>query len=257
MSYTLSSADQSSPMEDLASSGKVFALLRPANAAARKAYDATLKVAADHPTRFGYANRYVQSEPGPVGAESGSAIGDDEDVLEFGSFKFSLDISPSRPWNGWYLGIGWGDYRCEGMLLERPFRVADILLGPPTVDSQSLGLEKEHARIFLDPESGRVVLEARHSLTIGRDVTKNIQDSAHHVLEHNEQISIGDCVYVFEHTNFFNHPTFRDDLSVFLKAQALPPLPVLDARTLALLAALQKESDERMKAQWPLGWGQP
>ena len=254
MSYTLSSTDQSSPVEDLASSGKVFALLRPANAAARKAYDATLKVAADYPTRFGYANKFVQSEPEPVGAESGSGIEEDEDVLEFGSFKFSLDILPSTR-HGWYLGICQGVE--DGWHFESSCLLADILLGPPTVESQSLGLETRHARIFPDSESGRAALEARCSVTVGGDVPQTIRDSALRVLEHKEQIRIGDCLYVFEHTDFFHQPTFRENLSVFLNWQGayqLPPsLPMFDAQTSA--SGHWQEHEERVAAQQYLLWG--
>ena len=200
----MSSTDQIQMHELLQYDFQIFAKLRPANLSARIAYEASVKLAVDDPTRFGYVNRFVHPDSGYDAA--GGDMEGEGDASDTGYFKFSLSVLPKNPTDGWYLGTGQE---------TSDYAQIDVLLGPPTAELKRLGLKGKHARLFFHKDSCRIIIEAKATVTIGKDGATTIRDSEHHVLEHNEMIKVGHCLYVFEHTPFYVSPMFFTSISQF------------------------------------------
>ena len=73
-----------------------------------------------------------------------------------------------------------------------------------------------------------MVLEARHSVTVsGRGGTITIGKAGSHVLENEETLLIGDCVYVFEYTSYFQTGGFEAELTRYM--QKISPLWTMNA----------------------------
>jgi len=193
----------------------IFAWLRPFNRIAREAFDATVNTTIKHPLEFEHARKFLHITPtrerrlGSVFTEDEDSAADPEPVSQWiGAFKYSLKNLPRNPGRGWYLGTGRGPSRLGEV---------DILLAPPTDSWAKLGIASKHARLFFHLESCRVVLEARHTVTIGRDGSEVFRQSNSRVLEQGGLISIGDCVYTFEFTDHFATSEFNGCLSRFMK----------------------------------------
>ena len=185
---------------------EVFAILRPTNLSARKAYDGSVKLAIDDADKFAYVNRTVLADPGYDAA--GGNLQEDEGITEWGYFKLSLSVPPHNPEEGWYLGTSRGISE-HGEI--------DVLLGPPTAASESMGLGPKHARIFMHRDTCKIVIEAKDAVKLGQDDTTIIQDSARRVLENGEMIQFGSCLYSFEITKYPREPAFENYVSAFMK----------------------------------------
>lgn len=192
----------------------VFARLSPLSQNACAAYDATVTAVAKH-EKFEHNRQYLEAvhcskrarsvftEDGETGDPTES-----EPKQWVGSFTLSLSRPPRHLARGWYLGTGRG---------ESFENEVDLLLAPPTDEWTKLGVAGKHARFFLNPEIGRIMLEARHTVFLGSDSTQTLTQSAIRVLAPGELICIGDCAYSFEYTELFTTRAFEEQLSQFMK----------------------------------------
>ncbi|KAI9812058.1 MAG: hypothetical protein M1826_002977 [Phylliscum demangeonii] len=204
-----------------ASSPDVFARLLPLRGPASDAIDAVVKIVILEPSKFSHHRRFIHIEEGPV-RESTVFTEDEREVgraateavrriQKTASFQLSLTTLPTNPAEGWYLGTSRGRSSTEDV---------DLLLAPPTGRRMRRDVAGRHARLFLHPESCRVVVEARHTITLGRRGTTDpvAPDAAGHP-------ALRDCqdwrmlvyLYTFEYTDFFSTPAFDEQLSAYMK----------------------------------------
>lgn len=209
----------SEDVTDISQAG-IFALLRPLNSHAREAYNATINVLAKDSIKFKHIRQFVSADScrarraDSVFTEDGDLDDDDSRMLQWtGAFKFKLDILPYNPTQGWYIGTN------RGRALED--RV-DILLAPPSGKWTKFRIAGKHARLFIHKDSCRMVLEARHTVTIGRNGASVLNRSMNHVLEQGEMINIGSCVYAFEYASFFTTSGFEAELHQFMQKHHKP-----------------------------------
>ena len=193
----------SSPQESETDDEKEFASLRPLNPRTEDAFDAALNNAIKRPHAYSHPRRFFHASRS---SRARSVFSDDNDTVPNpetqwkGCFKLSLEVLPRKPAEGWYFGT----------------RESDILLAPPPKKKRDWRVAGRHARIFFHRESGRFMIEARHTLTVGVTrpaVIKNVS----HILEDGSYLGIGDCVYVFELTEFTKTPAFQECLSTFME----------------------------------------
>ena len=188
-----------------------FALLRPITENARNAFDATVNAVMKNSPKFDHFHQFLHLDEREaqravsVYTEDGS-----EEAIQpgqwTGEFKFSLEASLNDP-QSWWLGS-----QCLP-------GETDILLAPGDCHEE-LRIAKRHARLFLHPESYRLVLEARHSVVIGRVCTKMmaLTKMKQQILEDGNVIVIGpSCTYSFQYTEFFRTSSFADSLSQYKK----------------------------------------
>lgn len=199
-------ADETSRKDDSA-----FALLRPITENARNAFDATVNAVIknapklDHFLQFLHIGEKKAKRAVSVYTEDGSEEATESEQWT-GAFKFSMDASPNDP-QSWWLGS-----QCI------PEKI-DVLLAPGN-RHKKLRIAQKHARLFLHPESYRLVLEARHSVVIGRVCAdmKALTKMKQQVLEDGDTIIIGpSCTYSFQYTEFFRTSLYADSLSQFRK----------------------------------------
>ena len=199
-------ADDTTENDDTA-----FALLRPITENARNAFDATVNAVIKNAPKFDHFRQFLHIDEirvrraVSVYTEDGSEEATEPEQWT-GEFKFSLDAIPNDP-QSWWLGS-----QC---LPEQ----MDVLLAPGDRHKE-LRIAHKHARLFLHPESYRLVLEARHSVVIGRVCTKmrTLTKMEQQVLEDGDMIIIGPlCTYTFQYTKFFLTPLYADSLSQFRK----------------------------------------
>ena len=190
----------------------VFARLSPLSHNAREAYDATVTAIAKH-ERFQHNRQFLEAVQCPkrarsVFTEDGEAADPTESESQWiGSFTLSLTKLPRHLARGWYLGTG------RGESLENE---VDFLLAPPTDKWTKLEIAGNHARLFLKPEIGRIVLESRHTVHLSSGGAQTLVQSAHRVLAPGELLCIGDCAYSFQYTDFFTTRTFEEQLFQFM-----------------------------------------
>jgi len=128
----------------------------------------------------------------------------------------------------------------------------DFLLSAPR---QAKDIAGKHAVIFLHPRSCRLVLGARHKTTMqapdGRAAMITISKSAASVqLGSEEQIRIGDCVYLFEYLDFAKSETHGEQLALFMKETHGPNWEGL----LQLLSSSPEDTRMRLhNYSWSLG----
>ncbi|MCJ1244814.1 hypothetical protein MMC30_002014 [Trapelia coarctata] len=192
----------------------VFAWLRPFNQDACDAFDATVNAVIKNSDIFEHFRQFLHLEGKKV-QRAGSVFTEDEDDNNAkklgeneqwrGAFKFSLE-SPRNDPTSWRLGS-----QCS------PDRI-DILLAPGD-RWKRLKVAHSHARLYIHRESYRMILEARHTVTIGRNCPKPITNLNSQVLEDGELVIIGACTFIFEHTEFFTTPTFQTSLQQVLNGQ--------------------------------------
>ena len=79
-------------------------------------------------------------------------------MTDINAFKIEIadGIVPSCPSEGWWLG--------SGSESDSPSKIG-LMLATPS-DSHSLGVSGKQARIFIHPEPGLLVIEARRPTTI-------------------------------------------------------------------------------------------
>lgn len=204
----------------------VFALLRPLDGPATEAFAATVNAVIKNSSTYNHHRQFLRlhdrahrahstftedEEDGDAGAHRPPLSLTDEE-LRLGSFKLRLQAPPSRPAQGWYLGTARGQSSVEDI---------DILLAPPTDKWTHMKIAAKHARLFIHSNSCRIVLEARHSIIIASNGVKTLRQSTQ-VLEHGELFKIGQCLYSFEYTPFFNTSEFATDLAKYMRQHHQP-----------------------------------
>ena len=191
--------------------GSAFALLRPITENARIAFDATVNAVIKNAPKLDHFRQFLHiGEERAKRAVSVYTEDESEEATEpelwTGEYKFSLDASSNDP-QSWWLGS-----ECL------PGQI-DVLLAPGD-RHKGLRIARKHARLFLHPESYRLVLEARHSVVIGRVCTKmqTLTGMEQQTLEDGDMIVIGpSCTYSFQYTEFFQTSLFAGSLSQFRK----------------------------------------
>lgn len=201
-------ADETEEDED-----STFALLCPITENARDAFDATVNAVIQNAPIFDHFKQFLRYGEKRVKRARSIHSGDQSDeVLEpeqwMGEFKLSLDISPNDP-QSWWLGS-----QC---LPEE----TDLLLTPGN-GVKGLRIAHKHARLFLHPETYRLVIQPHHSVTIGRtgSTLQTLTRNDQRILEDGDVIMVGpNCVYSFRYTNFYRTALFTDSLQQYRKRE--------------------------------------
>ena len=186
----------------------IFAFIRPHSPAACAAFDAIVNGAIKHPEKYIFSRQFLHIEdhrrkraPGVYTEDGDTEISPSQWP---GAFKLCLNTTPRKPTKGWYLGSS-----CDA---------ADIVLAPSTRRwLAATRIAGKHARLFFHPDSYRLVLEARHTITTTKTGVEVFRGSKCRVIEHGELFAINDCTYTFELTDLFGSPDFAEELSVFMK----------------------------------------
>lgn len=97
----------------------------------------------------------------------------------------------------------------------------EIPLAPPSEDWRHLKISSRHARNFSLPESCRMVLEARHTVSMSKTEPKIVRKLETCVLEHCSVVSIGDCIYTFEYGDHFLTDAFLIQMSEFFEGNGM------------------------------------
>lgn len=190
----------------------VFAWLRPHSDTAREAFSASVNSALKYGDKYEHVRQFLCVTERDNVARSPFTEDDAEpgnEPLQWsGAFMLSLKVRPRDPAKGWYLGTN----------RRRQPQEVDILLAPPTETWANKRIASKHARLFFHEQSCRMMLEARHTVTITKNGAAIITQSRSHVIEDGELIEIGACSYIFEYTKLHSTPTFQQDLVQFMKA---------------------------------------
>ncbi len=242
------------PLVGYEQSQQPFARLVPISRAARQAFESAVDAIKQDPDGHVHVRRNMVIEP--VRHESISVASDftdseaaeaegqhDTPLYRFkGYFCFRLDNPPRVPRIGWVLG--------DGRSLAA--RQVDFLLSAPR---QARDIAGKHAIIFLHPRSCRLVLGARHRITMqapdGGGTTVTLSKSAVSAqLGLEEQIRIGDCAYLFEYLHFAKSETHGQQLALFMKQTHGPNWEGL----LQLLSSSPEDTPVRLHTYtWSLG----
>lgn len=196
----------------------VFAWLRPVNTLACEAFDATVNTVIkddldfdlDHFYKFLHCdsrqNRAVSvySEDGDSSHQQSSA----PPHRWAGAFGFCLTHLPQNPAKGWRIGTN----RARGTSGE-----VDLMLAPPNEHWRKADIAGSHARLALHPQSCRMTLEAKHTVTLGRDGAKPFRQAESRVLEDGEVVIIGACVYTFQYTDYFFSSAFGQEVAQYMR----------------------------------------
>lgn len=206
----------------------IFAWIRPHSPPAREAFSAVVDASIKEPEKYRHIRQFLHIDD--LRVERASSIytedGQDQDAEDGqdqhgkagrgqwpGAFKLCLNTLPRDPAKGWHLGSS--------------YEAADLQLTPSSKTWLSRSrIATRHARLFLHPESSRVVLEARHAVTTTYSKTEVLRGSASRVLGHCELFSINNCSYTFELTNYFATPNFEEELSDFMKTHCRSDWPM-------------------------------
>ncbi len=189
----------------------VFAWLRPHSKTACAAYDAAVNTCIKNPEKYNNARQFMHANDRAMRAES--VFTEDGETAEFtrlqwsGAFKLSLKILPNNPAAGWCLGTNRG----------RPWGEVDLLLAPPINSWITAKVAGKHARLFFHKDTWRLMLEARHTVTMGKGGASVVRGSTPRVLENGELIEISDCSYIFEYTDLYSTQRFEQDLAQFIR----------------------------------------
>ena len=152
----------------------------------------------ESPGKFEHSRKFLHLDTRSEGDGSARSL-DSDDVLlnpEFssqsipqcGKFTFNLTKPPHILREGWWLGSG----------CDRPSgQEIDIQLAPPT---KEWGIASKHARIYIDEQSPQFILEARHSVVLGRNGGTKPLYAESHTLKNGDLLTIGNCGYVPTHS---------------------------------------------------------
>lgn len=185
----------------------VFGWLRPLNECAHRAFNIMVdriiksRGTSSHTRQFIHCSGKSPSIFRSDGSfEGGRSKGTDDLQRDqwTGAFKFSLDVLPKTPAEGWYIGSG----------LDKPG--VDVLLAPPSRSWQVKGISGCHARIYIHKQSCRVVVEARHRMfvdTAGK--AEIISQGTSRALETGQMIQIGQLSYTYEDGEAISNGTFK------------------------------------------------
>ena len=200
-----------------------FARLVPISRAARLAFESAIDVIKHEPHHYAHVRRNMFIEPARDESISVASTFTDSENAEAqgqhdrppyrynGHFCFRLDNPPRVPRTGWVLGDGRSSAATKvDFLLSAPRQVKDIA--------------GKHAVIFLHPRSCRLVLGPRHRASTTMQARSEGDASLTSPtsvvpaeLGVQEQIRIGDCVYLFEYLGFANCETHEQQLAEFMK----------------------------------------
>lgn len=225
---------ESNPSTDLlslrnrssADEAHVFARLRPCNDESRRAFDELVKMIIESQGKFEHLRKFLHVDTRSEGDGSARSI-DSDDVLlnpEFsseslpstGTFTFNLKMLPHNVQEGWWLGTGYGQPSGQEI---------DILLAPPT---EEWGIAQRHARIYINEQSSRFILDARHSVVLGENGKRKTLYAKSHILEDKDLLTIGTCGYTFEYTSA-GLEVFHQQILNFIRDERVPvrgcPIP--------------------------------
>lgn len=176
----------------------MLASLSPWNEWSRGAFDVLANMFNESPGKFEHSRKFLHLDTRSEGDGSARSL-DSDDVLlnpEFssqsipqcGKFTFNLTKPPHILREGWWLGSG----------CDRPSgQEIDIQLAPPT---KEWGIASKHARIYIDEQSPQFILEARHSVVLGRNGGTKPLYAESHTLKNGDLLTIGNCGYVPTHS---------------------------------------------------------
>ena len=204
-----------------------FALLRPVSPSAQSAFNESISAIiedVDGSSVYKHCRKFVYAEWGTARAASVfTEVEDTEtEVLDSnsvplrwnGAFKFSLRELQHEGKSGWCLGTSRG--HSDSSVPE-----IDILLAPPTNAWAQRGIAGKHARLYFHKDSYRMVLEARHTVTLGNS-GRVVRNSQSQVLGDKDLVVIGDCTYCFEYTTHFQSEGFEAQLLRYIQQTCGP-----------------------------------
>ncbi|KAL8774145.1 MAG: hypothetical protein Q9209_001253 [Squamulea sp. 1 TL-2023] len=195
---------------------EVFAWLRPLNKAACQGFDATVNTVIKYSSQFDHIRQFLhcdnRQERAPSVFTEDSGGSDHEPAAPTkewaGAFGLRIIYLPSDPVLGWRLGTNRGRSASPEV---------DLLLAPPTDHWVKTRISGHHVTLSLDPGCSRIVLHARHTVTISWRGAKTLRRSESHVLENGEVIHIGNCAYTFEYTDYFFSLNFESTVSHYMR----------------------------------------
>ena len=189
----------------------VFAWLRPISETACAAFSASVNSVLKYDRKHRHHRRFLHVDDRQERCRSPfSEEGSDTQPkrLEWlGAFKLSLQADLLDPAQGWYLGTDRGQKSPQ----------VDILLAPPTKAWASQRIASKHARLFFHQESGRIMLEARHTVISSRTRTEILNKTKTCVIEHGGMLQFGTCSYIFEYTDLHSTDSFQRHLQQFMR----------------------------------------
>lgn len=194
----------------------VFAWLRPLNQLACRGFDATVNSVIKHSPEFDHFHQFLhcdsrQDRAQSVFTEEGDSTHHQSSTPTYqwtGAFGLSLTHLPRNPTKGWYFGTN----RAPNASGE-----VDLLLAPPNSHRMEMEIAGNHGRLALHRQSCRISLEAKHTVTTGRNGAKSFRQPESYVLEHGEMILIGSCAYTFQYTDYFYSSTFGQDVTQYMR----------------------------------------
>ncbi|KAL8820948.1 MAG: hypothetical protein Q9223_000936 [Gallowayella weberi] len=216
---------------------KVFAWLRPLDEAAKEAFDAAVNHIIKHSPPSDHFRQFVHCDAQERRAQS--VFTEDEDSSQnptsdppyrlTGAFRLCLMNLPRNPAQGWCLGSNFA---------STSLHPVDLLLAPPEDPRTKTRIAGYHATIKLHTESCRVVVEARHTITVPRHTPKTFRRLDTVVLDSEESVFIANCAYTFEYTEYYHSQDFKEELARFMKQHHDPKWSM---NKLSLLARAFKE----------------
>ena len=200
---------------------QAFAHLTPISRAARLAFDSAVDAIKSDPDYFAHLRRNMHVEPNRQVSPSAASVFTDSDTTETeassnevtyrykGAFHFKLGNPPRYPKKGWILGDG----------RNSAARQVDFLLSGPKKTAEIAGI---HATIFIHDRSCRLVLGARHKTTVhasnGTGTSTTLcRTSCPAQLAREDEIRIGECVYLFEYDEDADRKEHEQQLASFMK----------------------------------------
>ena len=189
----------------------VFANLRPFGEPACKAFDVVGNWIEANPTQSTNARQFFNAQHVSKRATSESL----EEIVEstarlarewVGTYQLRLNQLSTKRLH-WILGSGSDE-------IDRP---ADLLLAPPSANCAKPRIAYNHAILSFNQDTSRVMLQARHTVMVCSRGAQALRGPEARVIEHDEVLMIGNCVYVFEFTDFAKTRTYEDALVEFMR----------------------------------------
>ncbi|KAI4284778.1 MAG: hypothetical protein L6R38_001178 [Xanthoria sp. 2 TBL-2021] len=125
-----------------------------------------------------------------------------------GAFGLSLENLPRNPAQGWCLGTSCAPTSSAEV---------DLLLAPPLYRRTETQIAGHHATFNLHTQSCRIVVQARHTVLVGRNGPKAFRSPEFVLLQPGEIVFIGNCAYTFEYTEYFETVTFKQHVTRFMR----------------------------------------
>ncbi|KAL8689957.1 MAG: hypothetical protein Q9218_004489 [Villophora microphyllina] len=192
-----------------------FAHLTPHNDAARTAFDQLVVTILKSDIDYAYSNQFI----GIDGKKQTRAVsvcsvdeGADEEVdqpvapeaMWEGKFALSLRTKEAPLRDGWWAGSEFAKAH-KGQ--------HELLLAPPTQEWYNRGIYGRHFRLWIHPRSYRVMITARHTLTLG---SKTLNRSSSHTVSREALITLGACQYKFHLTDYSDEQAWKEDFYCYM-----------------------------------------